>query len=82
MERDHGPSYRLIPDEETSQARIGSAAAAFFGEREDDCGPVGSLVRRRAPAGNARGHLLKVAVNKEPSALAQGCAGSPLARSR
>ena len=39
MERDHGPSYRLILERETSQARIGSAAAAFFGEREGDCEP-------------------------------------------
>jgi hypothetical protein len=40
MERVRGPGYRLmIIDEQITQGRIGSAAAALFPELKDDCGP-------------------------------------------
>ena len=55
------PVTVMILDEETSQARIGSAAAAFFRSVRTIASPVGSRVRRRAPAGNTRGRRLMVA---------------------
>jgi hypothetical protein len=49
------PVTVMILDEETSQARIGSAAAAFFRSVSTIARRVGSPARRRAPAGNTRG---------------------------
>jgi hypothetical protein len=56
------PVTVMILDEDTSQARIGSANAAFFRTVRTIASPVESRVRRRAPAGNTRGHLTRGAI--------------------